>query len=218
MRRLWRPLLAGVLGSLILLAIWFRPGPPPPAWAQGVGIFSRTLCTSLTSPVVGQTFCFEGTTNTLKVWNGTTWVAGAGTSAALGIVNVKDLGAKGDGVTDDTTAIQNAINSVSPAGTGVGGIVWFPPAIYITTTTLTMKDHVRLLGPLGPLGERTGQTGRGAVIKNTTANNTITFATTGDASLSTTIEGLSFEGTGGTGAHIDMPAGSNRITVQNNSF
>ena len=41
-------------------------------------------------------------------------------------VSVKDFGAIGDGATDDTAAIQNAINSVSS-----GGIVHFPPGTYV---------------------------------------------------------------------------------------
>lgn len=44
-------------------------------------------------------------------------------SAGDGAVNVKDFGAVGDGTTDDTVAIQAAIDS---CGTG-GGIVYFPP-------------------------------------------------------------------------------------------
>nr|DAX04391.1 MAG TPA: tail fiber protein [Bacteriophage sp.] len=44
-----------------------------------------------------------------------------------GAVNVKQFGAKGDGTTDDTAAIQNAINAIPKTG----GILYFPPGKYI---------------------------------------------------------------------------------------
>ena len=49
------------------------------------------------------------------------------------IINVKDFGAKGDGVTDDTVAIQNAVNS--------GKSIYFPQGIYIVSSTIT--DNIR---------------------------------------------------------------------------
>lgn len=42
--------------------------------------------------------------------------------------NVKDYGAMGDGVTDDTISIQTTINIVDSAG---GGVVYFPNGVYI---------------------------------------------------------------------------------------
>lgn len=44
------------------------------------------------------------------------------------VYNVKDFGALGDGVTDDTTAIQNTINDCHSNG---GGTVLFPDGIYV---------------------------------------------------------------------------------------
>jgi hypothetical protein len=66
----------GALGSLVLLALWFRPDLPP-AWAQGVGIFSRATCneSNLTGPVVGQTWCFDQTAQKLTVWNGSSFAS-----------------------------------------------------------------------------------------------------------------------------------------------
>lgn len=48
----------------------------------------------------------------------------------MGIINVKSYGAKGDGSTDDTTAITLAIAAAYALG---GGIVYFPPGTYLTS-------------------------------------------------------------------------------------
>lgn len=53
------------------------------------------------------------------------------------IVSVKDFGAVGDGVTDDTAAIQAAIDSLSN-----GGTVNFPVGTYILTATISVNDAV----------------------------------------------------------------------------
>lgn len=61
------------------------------------------------------------------------------------VFNVMAYGAKGDGVTDDTAAIQAAINACGVAGRG---LVYFPPGSYIISSTLTCNyDHVVLSGP-----------------------------------------------------------------------
>lgn len=56
--------------------------------------------------------------------------------------NVKNHGAKGDGSTDDTAAIQSCIDAVFSAG---GGQVFFPIGNY-THTGLTLKHGVVLVG------------------------------------------------------------------------
>ena len=48
------------------------------------------------------------------------------------VVNVKDLGAVGDGVADDSGAIQAAIDSLSSNG----GTVYFPPGEYVIANTI----------------------------------------------------------------------------------
>ena len=59
------------------------------------------------------------------------------------IINIKDFGAKGDGVTDDTEAIQAAIHTASLRG---GGEVKVPEGIYIISDTLIVPDNIILVG------------------------------------------------------------------------
>jgi len=57
---------------------------------------------------------------------------------------VKDYGALGDGTTDDTASIQDAINACATAG---GGVVFFPPGAYaVTQLTINGQSNVQLLG------------------------------------------------------------------------
>lgn len=89
-------------------------------------------------------------------------------------VNVKDFGAVGDGVADDTAAIQAAVNASQD--------VYFPPGTYKTTSTITVStDNTRLHG----------QTKGGAALI-TSANDIEMFKVTGDYVL---FEGLKLENT-----------------------
>jgi len=57
-------------------------------------------------------------------------------------VSVKDFGAVGDGVVDDTATIQAAIDAVAS-----GGGVYFPPGTYLINTGLTVSTNtIRLYG------------------------------------------------------------------------
>ena len=57
--------------------------------------------------------------------------------------NVMDYGATGNGATDDTAAIQAAINALS----STGGVVFFSPGTYKISSPLSMANQgVRLLG------------------------------------------------------------------------
>jgi hypothetical protein len=59
--------------------------------------------------------------------------------------NVKDYGAIGDGVTDDTTTVQAAIDAISSAG----GTLLFPSGIYRIDTTLTIDKPLQIIGDGG---------------------------------------------------------------------
>lgn len=83
------------------------------------------------------------------------------------VYNVRNYSAVGDGVADDTTAIQNAINAL-PSG---GGVVFFPHGIYLITAPLTIQKHgVNLTGEgwtdtfADQVNNQPGMTG-GSVIK-----------------------------------------------------
>lgn len=62
------------------------------------------------------------------------------------VFNVKAYGAKGDGTTDDTSAIQSALNA-APSG----GTVYMPAGIYITSAPLTVPPGVKFEGSIRTL-------------------------------------------------------------------
>jgi polygalacturonase len=76
---------------------------------------------------------------------------------ADGIISVKEFGAVGDGLTDDTNAIQNAINTASIKGL----TVLFPPGRYMITGTnrLFLKSNVTLLGVPGAIIDLSNRSG-----------------------------------------------------------
>lgn len=68
-----------------------------------------------------------------------------GLSFGRGVVNVQNApyGAQGDGVTDDTNAIQSALNDVADGG---GGIVFLPTGNYFLQTHLSVPAYTSLVG------------------------------------------------------------------------
>lgn len=85
------------------------------------------------------------------------------TSADLSFLNlnvapsysVREYGAKGDGVTDDTAAIQAAINAAAT----VNGTVSLPPGIYNVTAQINVPASCRIIGSgIGSVFHITGNT------------------------------------------------------------
>jgi hypothetical protein len=62
--------------------------------------------------------------------------------------NVKDFGAKGDGITDDSNAIQAALTALKPVTTNAYSVLYFPAGTYRITKTLvtTRAQHYDYLG------------------------------------------------------------------------
>src|SRR3989344_9295672 len=70
--------------------------------------------------------------------------------------SVKDYGAVGDGVTDDTAAIQAAVNrTAAPYSTASRGTILFPPGKYLISAPITFEyssagiQDIRFLGVPG---------------------------------------------------------------------
>lgn len=57
--------------------------------------------------------------------------------------NVRDYGAVGDGVTDDTSAIDGALAAVEAVG---GGVLYFPKGNYLTTGNHSLDAAITVLG------------------------------------------------------------------------
>lgn len=111
--------------------------------------------------------------------------AGAGATARTiesklrDVVSVKDFGAVGDGVTDDTAAIQAAIDSVS------AGVVCVPAGTYKTSASLSLKSNVTLKCDDGAIFTPTHFSGDFADLIGTVGSeyNLSVEATTGDTTI-----------------------------------
>lgn len=87
--------------------------------------------------------------NALVLHDGAT--AGGIQIARESVVNVKDYGAVGNGTTDDTTAIQAAIDN--------GGSIFIPVGTYKITTALTISDSNLVISGYGATLHMVGNTG-----------------------------------------------------------
>lgn len=110
-----------------------------------------TPITEITADQYGMLPAFQGPDGVAIMWasaGGTSrvWLkardadsAAAATGSVRDWLNVKDFGAKGDNVTDDTAAIQVALDACL-----MGGIVYLPAGGYRTSAPLTIPPAVTL--------------------------------------------------------------------------
>jgi hypothetical protein len=121
-------------------------------WKAGLAVGLLVLGVAGTAALLP----LDGRNGTPKRWPGT----GSGTSRAaaggcncldpsagtISVFNVKTMyGAAGDGATDDTTPIQNALTAAATTG----GIVYFPRGAYLFGSTLSPAAGVSMMGDGG---------------------------------------------------------------------
>lgn len=98
---------------------------------------------------------WNSVSDTMYVWDGASWITATGFNEttpflATGtttnrdlqdrfadVVNVKDFGAVGDGIADDTDSIQDAIDSLSTTG----GVIYFPYGEYLIRRIVGTNDR-----------------------------------------------------------------------------
>jgi len=115
------------------------------ASGTGSSITAKDEGSSLTTALASIDFVGAGVTATTSGDNVTVTIPGGG--GASDLFNVVDYGATGDGTTDDTTAVQDAIDAAAAAG---GGVVYFPSGIYNSAGGLqdTSRSNAQLLLPI----------------------------------------------------------------------
>lgn len=105
----------------------------------------NTLLSNTTAGTVASPDAIDGAVTALQQtindnYDFTAGLISAGVLSKLGIINVKDYNAKGDGTTDDTAAFQAALTAILTAG---GGTLWIPYATYLLnlSSTLTIPSN-----------------------------------------------------------------------------
>ena len=118
--------------------------------------------------------------------------------------NVKDFGAVGDGVADDTSSIQAAIN----AANGIT-VVYFPPGTYKVTSTLQCPSNIVLTSNHDSILEDTTLLAAGSALGGTLLS--LTWPGTSNAANYVKIQGLVLNGGGG--ATVLLAMNNNVVTI-----
>jgi hypothetical protein len=116
---------------------------------QGDGAFlpkldtASRLALTLGTPDKGL-MVYDTTLTTICVWNGVVWEFISDNSN--GFVSVKDFGAKGDGITDDTAAFTASMTFAAANG---NLYVYVPAGIYVVSSTVSVPSYCGFFGTGG---------------------------------------------------------------------
>ena len=110
-------------------------------------------------------------------------------SSGLPVVNVKSLGATGDGTTSDRTALQNAAAAVP----STGGILFLPAGTYSTDRCIDIKSNTTVMGAGPGVSIIRGRSGLGSVA-STNGGYTL-LGQASSATVNITIRDLTVDGT-----------------------
>lgn len=113
-----------------------------------------------------------------------------------GVINVQGYGAKGDGSTDDSVAIQNAISAANP-----GDVIFFPNATYNISVALTLPKYITLIGTQPYTGFA-----KGTIIVQTTSNPIFNLSNTSQTGVE--YQGIRIE-------NMTLSHGSNQLYAEN---
>jgi hypothetical protein len=141
----------------------------------------RATGVRITTPGVAGFFA-RSTTDTTSADNGGTIIVDGSGRRWLrlysGAVNVKWFGAVGDGVTDDTAAIQAGLTYLNARD---GGVLWFPKGAYLVSDRCFVYSSTTVLGESG------------AVLKPTAAASMLAVLQVSAGSSNVAVRGLSFD-------------------------
>jgi len=122
-----------------------------------------------------------------------------------GRVNVRLLGASGNGADDDTEALERAVAAVPLSGVEKGGTVYLPAGVYVVRRPINVPCNIRLWGEHGSVDiGRTSSYPGGAVLKWQGASDQPMLRVV--SAFGVTVEGLAFDcgsGHGVTGVLLD---------------
>ena len=153
-----------------------------PVYAPNSGDARRMSITALTDYIEDNLSLPDNAANITYNPAGTGAVATTVQTKLRETVSVKDFGAKGDGVTDDTAAIQNAINYASNTGRPV---IYIPSGRYVISTIYLTYDATLNPGFNTSLGGRICLLGDGRMSNSDMENYVPGYSTVGTMLIST---------------------------------